>query len=418
MLDMLGSLAACSSSSGRSLSETDMQNVPHELVEKCGMTIIAGGALPFMMEPVTSWERISGWEGSTDDMITSHVSIIAEGVAPTVDHDGGDSGIGTNSGSDCRKVSGLGPEINFSSKRRLSGSSVGSQGRLLTWNPHRRGSYGGGLCSGSSGSSLNQPPLRRSSLNGLSQLSIADHSSEGDISSLGSDRRASAKTRRQQQSMFSPHPALTPRLLSAQWVHVYAGLYQLLEKSGSPGEGRLNFSHLAVRETVVSRYFHKPISPCFPFTFCTSSQFYGADQPTTGCRPNSMLKSVSNHGLTPPLSQDSEAGSHTHADEQKRALREIVNRRFAWWHARLANYFESSTDLDRRAEELPYHLIRVGDWGRLARCLSDWEIFDRLSTDENVSNGHVAIFFHMFPLMYLLSIGYGFALLLEVCWWA
>jgi hypothetical protein len=384
ILDMLGRLAACNSSSGRCLSETDMQTVPPEL-EKCGMTIIAGAGLPFMIEPepVTSWERISGWEGSTNNMIASHVSIIAEGVGPSVDHDGGDSGIGTNSTSESRKVSGLGPEINFSSRRRLSGSSVGSHSRLFAWNPHRRGSYGGGLCSGSSGSSLNLPPLRRSSLNGLSQLSIADHSSEGDVSSLGSGH-ASAKTRRRQQSMFSPQPSLFPRLLSAQWVHVYAGLYQLFDKSGSPGEGRLNFSHLAVREAVVSRYFHKSANPCFPFTFCRSSEFYGADQPTIACRPNSMLKPASNQGSMRPSSHNSKTSSHTQADEQKHALHEMVNQRFAWWHARLANYFEASTDLDRRAEELPYHLIRVGEWGRLARCLTDWEIFDRLSTDENV----------------------------------
>lgn len=384
MLDMLGSLAACSLPSGRSLSETDIQNVPHELVEKCGMTLIAGGALPFMMEPVTSWERVAAWEGSTDDMITSHISIIAEGVAPPVDHDGGDSGICTNSASDSRKVSGIGPEISFSTERRMSGSSVGSQSRLVAWNPHRRGSCGAGLCSGSSGSSLNQPPMRRSSLNGLSQLSIADHSSEGDISSLGSDRRTSAKNRQRQRSMFSPHPSAIPRLLAAQWVHVYAGLSQLVEKSGSPGEGRLNFSHSAVREAVVYRYYHKPGTPCFPFTFCTSSQFYGADEPTTGYPTTTMSKS--RRGSMTPLSQASETGSHSRADEQKRALREMVHRRFAWWHARLANYFECSTDLDRRAEELPYHLIRIGDWGRLARCLSEWQIFCRLSTDENVSS--------------------------------
>ena len=385
MLDMLGSLAACSSPSGRSLSETDMQNIPHELVNTCGMALIPGGGLPFMMEPA-AWERVSGWESSTDEMMSSRVSIVAEGVAPPVDHDGGDSGIGTNSASASRKVSGIGPEINFSSERRMSGSSVSSQGRLAAWTPLRRGSNGGGLCSGSSGSSLNQPAMRRSSLNGLSQLSIADHSSEGDISSIGSDCKISAKNRQRQRSMFSPHPSPTPRLLAAQWVHVYAGLSQLLGKSGLPEEGRLNFSHSAIREAVIARYFHHPQTPGFPFSFCTSSQFYGADEPATSYPAAMMRKTMTSNGSGCLSLHESNAPGPSRTEEQKRfALREMVHRRFAWWHARLANYFECSADLDRRAEELPYHLIRIGDWGKLARCLSEWQTFCRLSTDENVS---------------------------------
>jgi len=48
------------------------------------------------------------------------------------------------------------------------------------------------------------------------------------------------------------------------------------------------------------------------------------------------------------------------------------------WHTILADHFKEEDDLDRKAEELPYHLEQLDDVEGLANCLADWEIFGRL----------------------------------------
>ncbi|XP_070544501.1 nephrocystin-3-like [Ptychodera flava] len=46
-----------------------------------------------------------------------------------------------------------------------------------------------------------------------------------------------------------------------------------------------------------------------------------------------------------------------------------------WWHHKLADYFQTSADTNRRAEELPYHLVNIDDIRRLEECLLEWPVF-------------------------------------------
>ena len=57
----------------------------------------------------------------------------------------------------------------------------------------------------------------------------------------------------------------------------------------------------------------------------------------------------------------------------------------AWWHGRLAGYFETSQDEERRTEELPYALEKALDSNKLVRVLVEWSLFDGyMKTDTGV----------------------------------
>jgi nephrocystin-3 len=49
-----------------------------------------------------------------------------------------------------------------------------------------------------------------------------------------------------------------------------------------------------------------------------------------------------------------------------------------WWHTKLAKFFENCDNLQRKAEELPYHLKALGDADRLSDYLTEWSTFDLL----------------------------------------
>jgi len=50
------------------------------------------------------------------------------------------------------------------------------------------------------------------------------------------------------------------------------------------------------------------------------------------------------------------------------------------YHLRLANYFESvQNSIERKSDELPWHLFMLQDWYRLKTCLSEWDIFLKLN---------------------------------------
>ena len=55
-----------------------------------------------------------------------------------------------------------------------------------------------------------------------------------------------------------------------------------------------------------------------------------------------------------------------------------IQRKRNFWHGVLADYFERVEDLDRKAEELPYHLEKLMDNNRLVQCLMDWNVFERM----------------------------------------
>ncbi|XP_077984627.1 uncharacterized protein LOC144439228 [Glandiceps talaboti] len=53
-----------------------------------------------------------------------------------------------------------------------------------------------------------------------------------------------------------------------------------------------------------------------------------------------------------------------------------------WWHRRLADYFQQSSDIERRAEEYPYHLDEIDDMKRLEHCLLEWPMFEMMYKEE------------------------------------
>ncbi|ELU16710.1 hypothetical protein CAPTEDRAFT_199173, partial [Capitella teleta] len=53
-----------------------------------------------------------------------------------------------------------------------------------------------------------------------------------------------------------------------------------------------------------------------------------------------------------------------------------------WWHRKLADFFQfTSNNIDRKVEELPFHLVAIGDQERLHAVLTDWDIFEKLYDD-------------------------------------
>lgn len=110
-------------------------------------------------------------------------------------------------------------------------------------------------------------------------------------------------------------------LPARDWAVIYRNLKPLLRPCGDLGEGRLDFYHRSLSKAVRRKYF-------------TST-----------------------------------------TDEEKQ-------HKYNFWHGVLADFFEGVQDMDRKAEELPYHLERLLDNNRLIRCLMDWEVFDRLYSEE------------------------------------
>ncbi|XP_019645560.1 PREDICTED: TPR repeat-containing protein DDB_G0287407-like isoform X1 [Branchiostoma belcheri] len=109
----------------------------------------------------------------------------------------------------------------------------------------------------------------------------------------------------------------------AKWAVVYRGLRTFLRPFGESGEGRLDFYHRSLSKAVRSKYF---------------------------------------------LVDD--------ADEDR------VQARYNWWHSKLANFFQHVGNIDRRVEEYPYQLTKIGDHSRLAECLLEWDVFDHLYNED------------------------------------
>ena len=49
----------------------------------------------------------------------------------------------------------------------------------------------------------------------------------------------------------------------------------------------------------------------------------------------------------------------------------------------LADYFEKVSDIERKAEELPYHLELLAEEERLRHCLLEWDVFNQLYNEEH-----------------------------------
>lgn len=107
---------------------------------------------------------------------------------------------------------------------------------------------------------------------------------------------------------------------AAKWALVYRALKPLLRPCGDLGEGRLDFYHRSISKAVRRKYF-------------TGSDGY-------------------------------------------------VKHQYTFWHGQHAEFFEGSEDYDRKSEELPYHLEQLLDNNRLTRCLLEWEVFQRLFSED------------------------------------
>ncbi|XP_065653579.1 TPR repeat-containing protein DDB_G0287407-like isoform X2 [Hydra vulgaris] len=109
-------------------------------------------------------------------------------------------------------------------------------------------------------------------------------------------------------------------LPARDWAIIYRNLKPLLRPCGDLGEGRLDFYHRSLSKAVRKKYFQ------------------------------------GSEGFT----------------------KHVYN----YWHGVLANYFENVDDMDRKAEELPYHLEKLSDTNRLVQCLLEWPLFNRLYDEE------------------------------------
>ncbi|XP_022087926.1 telomerase protein component 1-like [Acanthaster planci] len=109
-------------------------------------------------------------------------------------------------------------------------------------------------------------------------------------------------------------------LPAAKWAVVFRALKPFLRPFGESGEGRLDFYHRALSKAVRKKYF--------------SSE---SDSPVS--------------------------------DQ-------------LWWHRKLAHYFDESDHVDRKVEELPIHLLKLGDTQRLTAFLTNWDVFDRLYNED------------------------------------
>ncbi|XP_064604560.1 TPR repeat-containing protein DDB_G0287407-like isoform X2 [Liolophura sinensis] len=116
-------------------------------------------------------------------------------------------------------------------------------------------------------------------------------------------------------------------LTECKWNRVFSTLKPFLRPFGESTEGRLDFYHRALSKAVRKKYFQKPED--------------AGDADVDGC-----------------------------ADA------------FYWWHKKLADFFEGVDNVDRLVEEYPYHLVCLEDKYRLAKCLCDWSVFDKLYHEE------------------------------------
>ncbi|XP_013383728.1 NACHT and WD repeat domain-containing protein 2 [Lingula anatina] len=110
-----------------------------------------------------------------------------------------------------------------------------------------------------------------------------------------------------------------------KWASVYRVLRPFLRPYGQSGEGRLDFYHRTLSKAIRQKYFN--------------------GQSEEGCDTN-------------------------------------TKKLYRWWHSKLADFFLGLDNIERKEEELPFHLIELGDTNRLEKVLLDWAMFDRLYRED------------------------------------
>ncbi|XP_067678320.1 TPR repeat-containing protein DDB_G0287407-like [Haliotis asinina] len=131
-------------------------------------------------------------------------------------------------------------------------------------------------------------------------------------------------------------------LSDRKWMRIFSTLRPFLRPYGDSKEGRLDFYHRALSKAVRKKYFRK---------------------------------GEAEEREDVPVQEDEDNNEGSLEREEKPDA-------FYWWHKKLADYFETVTNTDRKVEEYPYHLVCLDDKYRLAQCLCDWDIFDQLYNEE------------------------------------
>eukprot|EP00057_Strongylocentrotus_purpuratus_P015568 XP_011670042.1 PREDICTED: TPR repeat-containing protein DDB_G0287407-like [Strongylocentrotus purpuratus] len=117
-------------------------------------------------------------------------------------------------------------------------------------------------------------------------------------------------------------------LTAVKWARVYRTLQPFLQPFGESGEGRLDFSPPSLSKAIRKKYF------------------------------NTRLAGVG---------------------EGEEAMNETLVR---WWNTKLTDYFENVSNLERKVEEYPYQLRKLGDKERLTECLCDWDMIEGLYNED------------------------------------
>ena len=175
----------------------------------------------------------------------------------------------------------------------------------------------------------------------------------------------------------APPPRRTNRkLLPLEWAMLLRQLQPFVRNIGKTDQFHWVVRSRAFTRAVAKRYFKNPPTQSFPFAF--SSTFCGAkDDHSTLHHMNAKGEGGDQLGRVGLSGSGRSDGSSTS---------DTVQKRYMWWHARLAWYFETCcVDLRRRSEELPYHVMRVQNYGRLSKCLSSLPLLQHLSSPFMVS---------------------------------
>ena len=180
-------------------------------------------------------------------------------------------------------------------------------------------------------------------------------------------RETRQKSAKLSHRLYSSTTKLTKKISSLRWATLYQTLGPYVKNVGGPHEIRWVLSNEAFAKAVYKKYFKNPPTSSFPFAF--SPSFCGAKEDAA----------ISLHHLKKKKSTDPSLQSDTSPSD-------LILKRVQWWHARLCWYFQSyCTDVSRRTEELPHHLVQLQHTSKLTKCLSSLDVFFHLSSPQRVS---------------------------------
>ncbi|XP_030843348.1 telomerase protein component 1 [Strongylocentrotus purpuratus] len=142
------------------------------------------------------------------------------------------------------------------------------------------------------------------------------------------NKEKGASEKREKSNKLQPLPAV-------KWARVYRALRPFLRPFGDSGEGRLDFYHRSLSKAIRKKYFNARLA--------------------------------------------GEGEGYEEEEEGQAAMNETLVR---WWNTKLADYFENVSNLERKVEEYPYQLIKLGDKKRLTECICDWDMIEGLYNED------------------------------------